>query len=130
MNKNRKPATSQARKRQAKAIRKGQKILGKGEKIPRTDTLTPKKALKKYPLKRQKVEKPLMDQVVKGMKIKKNKRETAKHSKRTTPGDVDHRESPPASIHPESTRWKKTIDMQNKVKRKILTAKLQKKKGK
>lgn len=97
----------------------------KAEELPRTDSLTPKKALEKYPTKRQKVEKPLMDSTVKGMQAKKAKSKS-KHSKRTTPGEVDHRESSPASIHPESTRWKKTVDMQNKGRGRALDAKLRK----
>ncbi len=127
MNKNRQVLSSQKRKKMEKAIKKGQEGLSIPEDEPRTDTLTPKKALNKYPSKRQKVEKPLMDSTVKNMQAKKAKKQS-KHSKRTTPGEVGHRESPPASVHPESTRWKKTVDLQNKGHRKSLTAKLQKRK--
>jgi len=127
MTNNRRPLAGKTRKKLEKQVKKGQKELSNPEKVARTDTLTPKEALKKYPAKRQKAEKPLMDSVAKNMQIKK-KKATSKHSKRTTPGEVDHRESPPASIHPESTRWKKTLDLQNKGKRKAFTAKLQKKK--
>jgi len=128
MNKNRRPLASQTRKKLEKQIKKGQKELEKTEALPRTDTLTTEEALKKYPTKRQKIEKSLTDGVKKNMAVKKKKK-AASHSKRTTPGEVDHRESPPASIHPESTRWKKTLDQQNKGKRKELSAKLQKKKS-
>ncbi len=129
MNQNRHPMPKKLKKAIEKEIKKGQKKLTEVEELPRTDTLTPKKALKKYPEKVKKVEKPLMDAVVKEMEIKKKKKEH-KHSKRTTPGDVDHRESPPAHIHPEGKRWKNTVDKQNQGKRKSLTAKLQKRKSK
>jgi len=118
----------QLRKASEKEIKKGQKKLLESEELPRTDTLTPKSALEKYPTKRKKMEKPLMDSVKKQMAIKKKKKST-KHSKRTTPGEVDHRETAPAHVHTENERWKKTVDMQNKVKGKVLTAKLQKRKG-
>jgi hypothetical protein len=125
MNKNRRPLAKQTRKKLEKEIKKGQKKLSEPEELPRTDTLTPKEALKKYPAKQKKVEKPLMDAVKKKMVIDKKKK-TAKRSKRTTPGDVDHREAAPAHVHTENEWWKKTVDMQNKVKGKILNAKLQK----
>lgn len=128
MNKNRRNISSQVRKKMEKEVHKGQKKLSK-EPVERTDTLTPKKALKKYPAKQKKEEKPLMDAVVKEMQIKKKKK-TTKHSKRTKPGEVDHRESPPASIHPESTRWEKTLVKQNKTHRKELTKKIEKRNSK
>lgn len=129
MNKNRRPMPKQLRKAAEKEIKKGQKELSKEEDLPRTDTLTPEKALEKYPAKRKKMEKPLMDSVKKKMASEKKKKAT-KHSKRTTPGEVDHRESSPAHVHTENERWKKTVDMQNKVKGKILDSKLQKGKRK
>jgi|GEM_PF-3471442 len=129
MNKNRRPLAKQTRKALEKEVKKGQKELSKAEDLPRTDTLTPEKALEKYPDKRKKIEKPLMDSVKKQMAIKKKKK-TAKHSKRTSPGEVDSREATPAHDHTENERWKKTVNMQNKVKGKILDAKLQKGKGK
>ena len=49
-----------------------------------------------------------------------------KHYKKNTHGEVDHRETPPAHIHPENERWQKTLEMQSKGKRKSLTSKLQK----
>jgi hypothetical protein len=129
MNRNRRSIPKKQRKAIEKEVKKGQEKLAKAEDLPRTDTLTPSDALKIYPKKRKKIEKPLMDSVVKKMQMKKKKKET-KHSKRTTPGEVEHRESPPAHIHPEGERWKKTLDVQNRNKRKILTTKLQKRKGK
>ena len=127
MNRNRRPMPKQTRKQMDKQIKKGQKQLAE-EDLPRTDTLSPSNALKKYPAKRKKMEKPLMDAVVKEMKVKKKKKQT-KHSKRASPGDVDHRNSSPAHVHPESDRWQKTVTLQSKTKRKILTSKLQKRKG-
>ena len=128
MNQNRRPIDKQTRKKMEKQVKKGQKELS-SEELPRTDELTPEEALSKYPKKRQKAEKPLMDSTVKGMEIKKKKKQ-AKHSKRTTPGEVDHRESPPAAQHKEGQRWEKTLTKQNQGKRKALTSKLQKNKKK
>lgn len=128
MNRNRRPLDKQTRKKVEKQVKKGQKELS-SEELPRSDELTPKEALGKYPKKRQKAEKPLMDATVKGMEAKKKKK-LAKHSKRTTPGEVDHRESPPANEHREGQRWEKTLAKQNQGKRKALTSKLQKRPGK
>ncbi|MDN3506776.1 MAG: hypothetical protein P0S96_06065 [Simkaniaceae bacterium] len=120
MNKNRRPLAKKTRKALEKEIKKGQKELSKTEDLPRTDTLTTEKALEKYPAK-----KPLVDSVKRKMAAEKKKK-ASKHSKRTSPGEVDHRESSPAHPHTENERWKKTVDMQNKVKGKILDSKLQK----
>jgi hypothetical protein len=128
MNRNRRPLPKQTRKGMEKEIKKGQKLL-KEEEPARTDSLTPEKALKKYPPKRQKVEKPLMDAVVKKMEIKK-KKSPMHESKRTTPGDVPHRETPPAWEHREGERWEKTLTQQNKNSRKKLTSQLQKRSSK
>jgi len=118
----------QTRKKMEKQIKKGQKELS-SEEFPRTDELTPEEALSRYPKKRKKVEKPLMDSTVKNMEIKKKKQHT-KHSKRTTPGEVEHRETPPAHEHREGQRWEKTLVKQNKAKRKAITSKLQKRQSK
>lgn len=125
MNKSRKPLTSAARKKNQKETKKGQKILSEPAELPRTDTLTPAAALKKLPAKRKKVEKPLIEAVVKGMEIKKKKK-AAKVSKRTTPDEVDFHESPRAYAHQEGARWEKTVVKQNIGSGKALTAKLQK----
>lgn len=124
MNKNRKPISGKLRKAMEKEVRKGQKEL-QPEDLPRTDTLTPQKVLAKYPAKTKKADKALMDSTIKGMKIKK-KRGVAKLAKRTTPGEVSHREAQPAHAHIESTEWQKTIIKQNKNRRVLLTKKLQK----
>jgi hypothetical protein len=71
------------------------------------------------------VDKALINSTVKGMEIKK-KKATAKHAKRTTPGEVQSREAQPAHAHTESTVWQKTIIKQNKNRRIALTKKLEK----
>lgn len=128
MNRNRRSLPKQMRKAMEKNIKEGQDELSE-ERLLRTDELTPKKALKRYPQKRQKVEKPLMDATVKRMEIKKTKK-TTKQSKRTSTEEVDHHESPPAYEHREGERWEKTLVQQNQMKRKILTNKMQKRRGK
>lgn len=128
MNRNRRPLDKKNRKDVEKQVKKGQEELSE-EELLRSDQLSPEEALAKYPKKRQKVEKPLMDSTVKGMEIKKKKKQ-AKHSKRTTPGEVNHRESPPAYEHREGARWEKTLAKQNQGKRKSVTSKLQKRDGK
>lgn len=133
MNHGKKPMANQIRKKMEKMVKKDQASLVLKEPAEESDTLTPSKILKKYPLKARKADKSLLDAFEKGIKIKKAKK-VAKHSKRTTPGDptcneLTHRDAFPASMHKEGAKWKKTVDMQNQLKRKILTAKLQKKKG-
>ena len=130
MNRNRRPLPGKARKALEKEIKKGQKELLNPEETSRTDILTPNEALKKYSKRKKNMEKPLMEAVTKEMRVKK-KKAVRKSSKRTTPGNVKHRESSPAHVHPEGERWQKTLDKQNKTKRNVLTAKLQKhKRGK
>lgn len=124
MNHNRRPMPKQARKAMEKEVKKGQKLMQE-EDLPRSDQLSAKEILKKYPKKIQKLEKPILDSNIKNMQIKK-KKQVGKHSKRSTPGEVEHRESPPAHIHPEGMRWEKTLVSQNKVKGKILNNKLRK----
>jgi hypothetical protein len=124
MNKNHKPVDAKTRKKLQKEVKKGQPLLSE-EPVLRTDTLTAKKALKKYPVKRQKMEKPLVEKVAQTIRIKKTKK-SAKHSKRTTPGQVRHRESPPAHIHPEGEVWNRTSKKQSQINRAALSKKLQK----
>lgn len=130
MNRNRRQMSKQNRKAIQKETKKGQTKLTQKEKVPRTDTLSPKQALNKYPKKIKKIEKPLMESVANQMQIKKKKMATFKKAKRTTPGDVRHRETPPEHIHPENERWKIAVDKQNIYHRKELTRKLQRRKGK
>jgi len=125
MNRNRRPMTNKTRKGMEKEIKKGQKNLDTSEEQARSDQLDASGAMKQYP----KINKSLVDSVAKGMEVKKKKKHS-KHSKRTTPGEVDHRESPPAHPHTENERWEKTLDLQSKGKGKSLTAKLQKRNGK
>lgn len=122
--------SKQNRKAIQKEAKEGQSKLTKKEELLRTDILTPKKALSNYPAKIKKVERPLMKSVVKEMQVKKKKQAGNKQSKRSTPGEVSHRESSPQHVHPENERWKQTLDKQNKLHRKILTRQLQKRKGK
>lgn len=123
MNKTRRPLDNQTRKKQAKEVKKGQKILSEPEELPRTDTLTATKALKKYPAKSQKADKAVVESLVKNMEIKKKKAK-AKQSKRTTPSELDLHESPRASSHIEGERWEKTIVKQSVGKGKALTSKI------
>lgn len=58
----------------------------------------------------------------KSAKIAQKKRGVKKISKRTTPGKVIA-ESPPAHIHSEGVRWKKTIKKQILTKNKIFRRK-------
>lgn len=125
MNKNRRPMPKQMRKALKKEVKKGQKKLGEKEESPTTNSLTPSKMLKKYPKNTQKTERPIVDSLLKEIAIKKKKK-SFHHSKRTTPGEVDHRESPPSHIHKEGGVWEKTLVKQNKLQRKIFTSKLQK----
>lgn len=120
MNRNRRPMPKKMRKEMEKEVKKGQKALSSEEEL-RSNELTSDAMLKQYP----KAKKSLVDAAIKGMEVKKKKK-SGKHSKRTTPGEVDHRETPPAHIHPENERWQKTLEMQSKGKRKSLTSKLQK----
>lgn len=109
---------NKTQKKQAKEVKKGQKILSESEEMPRTDTLTVAKALKKYPAK-----KALVESVVKSMEVKKTKAK-AKQSKRTNPETMDFHESPRASSHIEGERWEKTVVKQSVGKGKALTSKI------
>ncbi len=123
MNKTRKPLDNQNRKKQAKEVKKGQKILSEPEELSRTDTLTVAKALKKLPSKTKKADKALVESLVKNMEVKKTKL-NAKHSKRTTPSEIDTHESAPAYVHKEGARWEKTVVKQSVGKGKALTSKI------
>lgn len=129
MNKTRRPLTNQTRKKQAKEVKKGQKILSEPEELGRSDTLKVAKSLKKYPAKSQKASKALIDSVVKNMEVKKTKAK-AKRSKRTTPSEMDMHESPRASTHIEGERWEKTLVKQSVGKGKALTSKIVKRASK
>lgn len=124
MSQSRRQLDKKSRKNIQKHVKSSQ-IQPEKEEILRSDQLDPKKALAKYPKKRQKSTKPLIEATIKGMEIKKKKKQT-KTSKRTTPGDVHHRESPPANEHREGARSKKNLTKQSLRKRKSITSKLQK----
>ncbi|NGX45366.1 MAG: hypothetical protein K940chlam2_00515 [Chlamydiae bacterium] len=126
MNRNRRPIPAKSRKKMEKDVLKGQKKLPADEALPKSDETTAEKEAKKYP----KVKKVLIDKTRTRMQEQKKKKEH-KRSKRTSPGEENEvRESPPAHIHPEGERWQKTLDLQNKTKRKKLTAKLNRQKTK
>lgn len=125
MNKNRRPLAQGVRKKVEKEIKGAQAKLAQPKLPPHTDTLTVEEELQKFPLKKRKLEESLVEAVKKSIAVKKAKKAT-KHSKRSTPGEVNHRESPPASIHTESTRWQKTLTKQAQSKGKKFTTKLQK----
>lgn len=127
MSHNRHPLDKKTRKAMEKQVKKGQNDLF--EEAPLQDELNLEETLAKYRQKQQKTQKSLVDATVKGMEIKKKKKQT-KHSKRTTPGEVDHRESPPAAEHREGARWKKTLVKQNQMKRQALASKLKKRESK
>ncbi len=55
-----------------------------------------------------------------------NTQKHKKHSKRTTPGEVLGKPTAPTSIHPESTKWTKTLSLQAKTKKQSLDKKLSK----
>src|SRR5436305_1810098 len=103
MNHGKRPMANQIRKKMEKMVKKDQASFNPNEPVEESDTLTTSKVLKKYPIKARKAEKSLLDSFEKGMKLKKVKK-TAKHSKRTSPGDptcgeLTHRDSFPASMH-------------------------------
>ncbi|MBS0629779.1 MAG: hypothetical protein JSS30_06095 [Verrucomicrobia bacterium] len=129
MNKTRKSVDKNVRKKQAKEIKKAQAAYAEAEEAPRTDKLKTAESLKKYPVKTKKSLKPLVEEVVKEMAIKKKKRK-ASVSKRTTPSELDLHESPRAYAHREGERWEKTIVKQNVGKGKALTAKIVKRASK
>ena len=120
MNRNRRPMPGKTRKKMEKEVRTAQKELPISEELARSDETSADEQIKRYP----KVNKTLIDNATSGMKVKKKKKEH-KRSKRTSPGEENEvRESPPAHIHPEGVRWQKTLDLQNKDRRKKLTKKL------
>ncbi len=108
-----------------KEVKEGQKKLAAPKPVKRSDEIDVSSSIKRYP----KVKKSLVDSTIKGMEVKKTKLE-AKHSKRTTPGEVEHKESTPAHAKVENERWEKTKEIKSKGKGKSLTAKLQKRNGK
>ena len=113
-------------KKRDKTIKYAQSAYFTPEKLPNPGSLTAKDLLKKQPKKLAKKEQEELNGSMKRMEIKKTK-EHSPHSKRTTPGQVDERPSPPASIHPEGRRWQKTLTLQSKIQRKSLDKKLSKK---
>jgi len=126
MNRNRRPIPAKDRKKMEKEVLKGQKKLATKKRTPRTDETTAEAEVKKYP----KVKKALVEKTRSAIQTKK-KKAAHKTSKRTTPGPENEvSESTPAYDHTEGERWQKTLNLQNKTKRKKLTAKLNRQKTK
>ncbi len=123
----RRPMNNKVRKKANKEIKKAQKDLFKEEEPLRSDTLTVKQEIKKYPKKVLQKENAILLSLKKNIEIKKKKLGLHNASKRTTPGTVEGQPSAPASSHPEGKRWNQTLNLQNKVKRKAFTSKLNKK---
>ncbi len=121
MNRNRRSIEKNARKKMTKEIRAAQKNYPPIEEIVRTDTISVKDLLRKYPKKILKKDKELIDSFEKTVEIKKKK---TPHSKRTTPGELSVRDSSPAHVHPESNRWEKTLTLQNKTQQNSFRRKL------
>ncbi len=111
-----------------KEVRKGNRAAPTLEEPLRSDLLSPKQMLKKYPAKIAKKDAGLILSTLKGMQVKKAKR-AAKQSKRTTPGTVPS-DSTPYIVHVEGGRWMKTVQKQTTDKSKKLTKHLSKMKGK
>ncbi len=130
MNKNRKALDARVRRKMNKTVRLGQNSFAKKEPLPTTDDINAELLLKKYPSKLRLKDKALIRSELKRMEIKKKVKTTSyhTHSKRTTPGQVEGRDSPPAHVHPESAKWDKNLKMQNIVQNQSFTKKFLKRK--
>lgn len=118
MNKNRNSLDKSVRKKIMKNVKSGQKLYAIPEAPETTATLTPSELLKKTPLKLRLKRKELLDSELKNMALKKRRdNPKRKPSQRTTPGEVEGRNSNPAHFHQESVRWNQALKKQNKVKR-------------
>lgn len=111
-----------------KEIKKAQKGFTPEEELPKSDTLTAEKMLKKYPKKTVKTERALLKSLKKNVEIQEKKLKTPHGHKRTTPGSVEGQPGAPAFPKVEGTRWNKTLNLQSKTKGKALVRKLSKKK--
>lgn len=124
----RRPMNNKVRKKANKEIKKAQKSIFEEEEEPlRSDVLNVEQEIKKYPKKIAQKENSLLISLKKNIEIKKKKQALHNTSKRTSPGTVEGQPSSPASPHVEGERWNQTLNLQNKVKRKSFTAKLNKK---
>ncbi|HSX04826.1 MAG TPA: hypothetical protein VLG76_08890 [Rhabdochlamydiaceae bacterium] len=130
MNKNRQPLDARTRRKNNKTIRDAQSAFAKKEPPVLSDQLKVDDLLKKYPPKMRAKDKSLLDSQLKTMKIEKKVKTVSyhTHSKRTTPGEVEGRDSTPAHVHPESAKWDKNLKLQNTVNNKSFNKKMLKKK--
>lgn len=128
MNKSKQPMPKNIRKRVDKQVKKDLKsgedtpIKPMSKKFP-----SEKEMLAPQPKKRAKIDKQHMMSMEKSIKRKKAKLTGKKRSKRTDPQDAIVN-SEPAHVHPEGTRWIKTLVKQNKVQSKKIVRKMTKRK--
>lgn len=130
MNRNRRPIETSIRKKMSKEIKLAQATYSIKEEPPRTDQMAAMTEVKKYPKKTAKTEKSIIETMKNQMQIKKKKKHSVHHSKRSAPGELLTQDAAPASVHKESTRWDKTLVSQSVVKGKALTHKMNKRKFK
>lgn len=110
---------NKTRKKMEKETKKAQEAFPLEEEQVNPDSITAKSMLEKYPKKVKKLGKIVVKETIENMQEKKKKHD-GHESKRTTPGlDIPERDLAPASSQQESTRWKKTVDLQARVKGKM-----------
>ena len=105
--------TKQMRKAIKKEVRDGQ-----SQKYASNVSLAEEaieKLLSRLPEKSARKTKAQLLSMRKNVETKKTKR-LSPHSKRTTPGDVEERDSPPGNQHIEGKRWIKTLTKQTQEK--------------
>jgi hypothetical protein len=106
------PMTKRLQKKMAKEVRNAQGRYPVVETRQKSDELTPKEMLKKYPQESARRKEAIVKSMAKEISIKK-KAQNKNIGKRTTPGLVSSRDAPPAHIHAEGKRWIKTLVKQN-----------------
>lgn len=113
-----------------KNVRAAQAAYAQSEPPLLSDQITPKDILNKYPKKIRMHDKSELESELKRMAIKKKVKTTSyhKHSKRSTPGEVEGRDSAPAHVHVESDRWQKTLRVQTAERNKVFMKKSLKRK--
>lgn len=119
MNRAKKQLTAKEKKRQDKETRSPL------QPSPPEGAATTWKILEKFPKIPAKKGKEQLDSSMKGIKAKKKKLHS-KHSKRTTPGEVEADITPYAHIHPEGKKIITGREKQSAVKAKSLNKKLSK----
>lgn len=118
MNRSKRLISNKLQKKMSKEIRVVQGRYPISEVRQYSDELTTKEMLKKYPKKEARKQEEILRSSEKGISIKK-KMQNKVAAKRTSPGLVSARESPPAHIHPEGKRWIKTLIKQDQTKRAV-----------